>query len=75
MSPQPHPTSSTRGAERRFFVERSGFRRLSLGEGVSLRTIVPSTEENAVGADFHGAAVVVDNELTEGKHKRRGRCG
>ena len=29
----------------------------------------PSTEENAVGADFHGAAVVVDNELTEGKHR------
>ena len=35
----------------------------------------PCAEENAVGTDFHGAAVVVDNELTEGKHKRRGRCG
>ena len=29
----------------------------------------PCTEENAVCADFHGAAVVVDNELTEGKHR------
>ena len=35
----------------------------------------PCAEENAVCADFHGAAVVVDDELTEGKHKRRGRCG
>lgn len=29
----------------------------------------PCTEKNAVCADFHGAAVVVDNELTEGEHR------
>lgn len=35
----------------------------------------PCTEENAVCADFHGAAVVVDNELTEGKHREEDVVG
>ena len=43
----------------------AGGQRWFVGRGQS----GPCTEENAVGADFHGAAVVVDNELTEGKHR------
>ena len=35
----------------------------------------PCTEENAVCADFHGAAVVVDNELTEGEHREEDVVG
>lgn len=35
----------------------------------------PCAEENAVCADFHGAAVVVDNELTEGKHREEDVVG
>ncbi len=35
----------------------------------------PCTEENAVCADFHGAAVVVDDELTEGKHREEDVVG
>lgn len=35
----------------------------------------PCAEENAVCADFHGAAVVVDNELTEDKHREEDVVG
>ena len=35
----------------------------------------PCAEENAVCADFHGAAVVVDDELTEGKHREEDVVG
>ena len=49
----------------------AGGQRWFVGRGQS----GPCTEENAVCADFHGAAVVVDNELTEGEHREEDVVG